>query len=120
MKATNVTGKSAECLNLNIIRPSQKVLKMNKKLSVAVWLYGGAFGDGFGADLNSNYSWFVQESVAQNMPLIAITLDYRVGFLGLPGGEAAAAAGITSLGLKRNVRYRGKILVRTSWPLASN
>jgi len=99
MKATNVTGKSAECLNLNIIRPSQKV-PQTKKLPVAVWLYGGAFGDGFGADLNSNYSWFVQESVAQNMPLIAITLNYRVGFLGFLGGEAAAAAGITNLGLK--------------------
>ncbi|KAK0657810.1 Alpha/Beta hydrolase protein [Cercophora newfieldiana] len=100
IEVTNVTGKSAECLNLNIIRPSEKTLKGKKKLPVAVWLYGGAFGDGFGADLNSNYSWFVQESVAQNKSIIAITLNYRVGFLGFPGGDAAAKAGITNLGLK--------------------
>jgi carboxylesterase type B len=97
--ATNVTGKSAECLNLNIIRPSERTLRGEKKLPVVVWLYGGAFGDGFGADLNSNYSWFVQESVAQGNPIMAITLNYRVGFLGFPGGDDALAAA-TNLGLK--------------------
>ncbi|KAK0631436.1 Alpha/Beta hydrolase protein [Immersiella caudata] len=97
--ATNVTGKSAECLNLNIIRPSERILKDKKKIPVVVWLYGGAFGDGFGADLNSNYSWFVQESVAQGRPIMAITLNYRVGFLGFPSGNDAVA-GVTNLGLK--------------------
>ncbi|GAB1318454.1 Carboxylic ester hydrolase [Madurella fahalii] len=100
LRNANVTGISDDCLNLNIIRPSQATLKTKKKLPVAVWLYGGGFGDGFGADLNSNFSWIVQESVAQGMPIMAVTLNYRVGFLGFPGGHEAMAAGVTNLGLK--------------------
>ncbi|KAH6623094.1 Alpha/Beta hydrolase protein [Chaetomium tenue] len=101
VRNANVTGKSDDCLNLNIIRPSRASLKnKDEKLPVAVWLYGGAFADGFGADLNSNYSWVVQASVAKDMPIMAVTLNYRVGFFGFPGGEEIAAAGLTNLGLK--------------------
>jgi carboxylesterase type B len=105
IKNANVTGVSDECLNLNIVRPSQASLKtieggIPELLPVAVWLYGGGFGDGFGADLNSNFSWVVQASVAQGMPIMAVTLNYRTGFLGFPGGHEAAAEGITNLGLK--------------------
>jgi carboxylesterase type B len=99
-----VTGISDECLNLNIIRPSKASLNKagfaDAKLPVAVWLYGGGFSDGFGADLNSNFSWIVQASVAQGMPIMAVTLNYRTGFLGFPGGEDVMAAGVTNLGLK--------------------
>ncbi|KAL2159330.1 hypothetical protein VTH06DRAFT_2333 [Thermothelomyces fergusii] len=101
IRNANVTGISDDCLNLNIIRPSRATLKRkHEKLPVAVWLYGGGFADGFGADLNSNFSWIVQASVAQDMPIMAVTLNYRVGFLGFPGGTEAAAAGVTNLGLK--------------------
>lgn len=100
LENANVTGISDDCLNLNIIRPSRAALKTEQKLPVAVWLYGGAFADGFGADINSNFSWIVQQSVAQDMPIMAVTLNYRVGFLGFPGGHEAAAAGVTNLGLK--------------------
>ncbi|KAK3360620.1 Alpha/Beta hydrolase protein [Lasiosphaeria hispida] len=103
-QVTNVTGISEDCLNLNIIRPSRNSLFSAKfkeeLLPVAVWLYGGGFADGFGADFNSNYSYIVQASVTQGMPIIAVTLNYRVGFLGFPGGKEAKAAGITNLGLK--------------------
>ncbi|KAH6847818.1 Alpha/Beta hydrolase protein [Chaetomium sp. MPI-CAGE-AT-0009] len=103
VRNANVTGKSDDCLNLNIIRPSRASLRdrdRDEKLPVAVWLYGGAFADGFGADLNSNFSWVVQASVAQGTPIMAVTLNYRVGFFGFPGGEEVAAAGLTNLGLK--------------------
>ncbi|KAK3293163.1 Alpha/Beta hydrolase protein [Chaetomium fimeti] len=101
VRNANVTGKSDDCLNLNIIRPSRASLPdKDEKLPVAVWLYGGGFLDGFGADLNSNYSWVVQHSVAQGTPIMAVTLNYRVGFFGFPGGEEVAAAGLTNLGLK--------------------
>lgn len=92
----NVTGMDDECLNLNIIRPSGE----KKPLPVVVWLYGGAFLDGFGADLNSNTSWLVQASVAQGQPVMAVTLNYRVGFFGFPSGPEAAREGVTNLGLK--------------------
>ncbi|KAK4204589.1 Alpha/Beta hydrolase protein [Triangularia verruculosa] len=97
MERANVTEKAGECLNLNIIRPSGID---KKKLPVVVWLYGGGFVDGFGADINSNLSYIVQESVAQHMPIIAVTLNYRVGFLGFPGGAPVAEEGVTNLGFK--------------------
>ncbi|KAK0710453.1 Alpha/Beta hydrolase protein [Apiosordaria backusii] len=98
MERANVTGKSQECLNLNIIRPSD--VSNNRKLPVVVWLYGGGFVDGFGADINSNLSYVVQASIAQHMPIIAVTLNYRVGFLGFPGGVEVAKEGVTNLGFK--------------------
>ncbi|KAK4157747.1 Alpha/Beta hydrolase protein [Chaetomidium leptoderma] len=103
-EVTNVTQVSEDCLNLNIVRPSRaslaKVESKDKLLPVAVWLYGGGFYDGFGADFNSNFSYVVQASVGQGMPIMAVTLNYRVGVLGFPGGKEAAAAGIANLGLK--------------------
>ncbi|KAK4172317.1 Alpha/Beta hydrolase protein [Triangularia setosa] len=98
MERANVTEKSDECLNLNIIRPSGIDNKI--KLPVVVWLYGGGFVDGFGADINSNLSYIVQASAAQHMPIIAVTLNYRVGFLGFPGGAEVAEEGVTNLGFK--------------------
>lgn len=101
MARANVTGMSEECLNLNIIRPSAETIKNHKgKLPVVVWLYGGAFIDGFGADLNSNLSYTIQASVARGTPVMGVTLNYRVGFLGFPGGEEIGAAGVANLGLK--------------------
>ncbi|KAK4641587.1 hypothetical protein QC761_500510 [Podospora bellae-mahoneyi] len=98
MERANVTEKSDECLNLNVIRPSG--IGKKKRLPVVVWLYGGGFVDGFGADINSNMSYIVQASVAQQMPIIAVTLNYRVGFLGFPGGAEVAKEGVTNLGFK--------------------
>jgi len=101
-KVVNVTAVSEDCLNLNIVRPSREILTKvkDKLLPVAVWLYGGGFYDGFGADFNSNFSYVVQASVDQGMPIMAVTLNYRVGVLGFPGGKEATAARITNLGLK--------------------
>lgn len=97
-RVTNITSVSADCLNLNVIRPSP--LPKDKLLPVAVWLYGGGFADGFGADFNSNFSYLIRASVEQGMPIMAVTLNYRVGFLGFPGGKDAKKDGVTNLGLK--------------------
>jgi carboxylesterase type B len=96
----NVTSVSEECLSLNIIRPSLDTLKPDAKLPVAVWFHGGGFIAGFGAGHSSNYSYIVQASMAQGMPIMAVTLNYRLGFLGFPGGAEAEAEGVTNLGLK--------------------
>ena len=88
VRNANVTDKSNGCLNLNnIIWPSlATVYSRSEKLPGAVSLYGA----GFGADLNHNFSCNVQGSVAQGMPTMAVTLNYRTGFLDLPGGKAVA------------------------------
>lgn len=90
-------GMSADCLNLNIIRPAGHE---DEALPVVVWIHGGGFAMSTGADPGTNTSFMVQVSVEDGMPIMAVTLNYRLGFLGFPGGHQAAAAGVTNLGLK--------------------
>jgi carboxylesterase type B len=87
-----------DCLNLNIIRPAGYDKK--SKLPVVVWIHGGGFVGGFGADGSTNTSYIIQSSVKSRMPFIAVTINYRLGFLGFPGGYQSLATGITNLGLK--------------------
>lgn len=90
-------GQSTDCLNLNIIRPSGYE---DEALPVVVWIHGGGFATGTGADPGTNTSFVVQASVENGTPVMAVTLNYRLGFLGFPGGYQAAAVGIVNLGLK--------------------
>ncbi|KAM0328174.1 hypothetical protein ACHAQA_005581 [Verticillium albo-atrum] len=89
---------SYECLNLNIVRPAN--VRAGDKLPVVVWLHGGGFFAGFGAESNTNTSYVIKASVENKLPIISVTINYRLGFLGFPGGPQAVAAGITNLGLK--------------------
>lgn len=88
---------SDDCLNLNIVRPSGHEGKL---LPVAVWMYGGGFSVGFNGDTNTNMSYIIQSSVENHMPIMAVLINYRVGFYGFPGGKQAAEAGILNLGVK--------------------
>ncbi|KAK5652277.1 hypothetical protein OQA88_10625 [Cercophora sp. LCS_1] len=96
---TGIPGLHQECLNLNIIRPAGWNHN-DEKLPVLVWLYGGGFVDGFGADLNSNFSYVVQKSVEIGKPILAVTLNYRTSILGFPFGEEVKNEGVANLGLK--------------------
>ncbi|KAF6834067.1 para-nitrobenzyl esterase [Colletotrichum plurivorum] len=87
-----------ECLNLNIVRPAGATPE--SKLPVVVWIYGGGFIGGYGGDRNTNTSYTVRNSVENGTPIIAVTINYRLGFLGFPGGRQAVAEGITNLGLR--------------------
>lgn len=95
-KRANVTIDE-DCLNLNILRPAGYE---GKKLPVVVYIYGGGWIGGLGADLNTNSSYMLQSSVKRRAPYIVVNLNYRVGFLGFPGGSEAWSQGITNLGLK--------------------
>lgn len=100
IKQTNVSGVDEECLNLNVVRPSGHNVKKDGKLPVLVWLYGGGFRGGFGAELNSNFSFVVKRSVEMGTPILAVTLNYRIGVFGFPGGEEVQKEGVANLGLK--------------------
>ncbi|GKT40877.1 lipase 5 [Colletotrichum spaethianum] len=89
---------SENCLNLNIIRPAGTT--SSSRLPVVVWVHGGGFFGGFGADGNTNTSYVVRDSVENGTPIMAITINYRLGFFGFPGGHQVAAEGVTNLGLK--------------------
>jgi len=100
IRQTNISGVAEECLNLNVVRPSGHDVKKDGKLPVVVWIYGGGFVGGFGADLNSNFSYVVQKSVAIGTPILAVTLNYRLGIFGFPFGEEVRKEGVANLGLK--------------------
>lgn len=90
--------QSEDCLNLNIIRPSG--LKSETKLPVLVWIYGGGWSQGSSADPMWNMSYIVQTSVENGQPIIGVSINYRLSFLGFPSGREPLAAGVTNLGLK--------------------
>ena len=90
--------QSEDCLNLNIIRPA--ACDPDAKVPVLLWLYGGGWRQGGSADPLFNLSYVVQTSMENGQPIMAISANYRLSFLGFPGGNESQAAGITNLGLK--------------------
>lgn len=93
--------QSEDCLNLNIIRPSRVTVDNDSNpLPVLLWIYGGGLHQGSSADPMWNLSYIVQRSVKEEQPLIAVSINYRLSFLGFPGGQEALNSGVTNLGLK--------------------
>lgn len=91
-------SQSEDCLNLNIIRPSG--IRPNKPLPVLVWIYGGGYRQGASADPMWNMSYIVQTSVENEQPIIGVSINYRLSFLGFPSGQDVMDAGAANLGLK--------------------
>lgn len=91
-------SQSEDCLNLNIIRPSG--VKPDRQLPVLVWIYGGGFRQGASADPMWNMSYIVKTSVENDQPIIGVSINYRLSFLGWPSGKEPMEAGVTNLGLK--------------------
>lgn len=70
----NPAGMSEDCLTLNIWRPAE--VKARQKLPVMVWIYGGGFAVGSGAQPAYDGSAFARQGV------ILITINYRLGRFG--------------------------------------
>lgn len=93
------------CLNANVYRPAKLVDKdgymevdgwrKSPKLPVAVYIHGGGFNTGAGAERNMGS--FVSWSEA---PMVAVNFNYRVGALGFLPSEVTAREGLLNLGLK--------------------
>lgn len=66
--------KSEDCLFLNVWRPAGA--KPGAKLPVMVWIYGGAFLFGSGADQTYSGTQFANQGV------VLVTINYRVGRFG--------------------------------------
>lgn len=93
-----VTYKLGErCLTLNVVRPEG--VKEGDKLPVYVWIHGGGFGYGGSGDKRYNGSFVVDKSVELGMPVVFVSLNYRVNVLGFPVGDQAKQEGIENLGL---------------------
>ncbi|GAA5895180.1 hypothetical protein JCM8208_000137 [Rhodotorula glutinis] len=92
---TSSKENAEDCLTLNIYRPQGT--PASAKLPVAVYLFGGSFYSG-GANGYSP-SNMVMRSKALNVPIIVITLDYRLGVSGFAASPALRAAGLLNNGL---------------------
>jgi carboxylesterase type B len=95
-KVLNLT-QGEDCLNLNVVRPTGYA---HDSLPVLVWIYGGGFTQGSNADPMWNLSYIVQTSVENEQPIIAVSINYRLSFLGFPVGNETLEAGVANLGLK--------------------
>jgi carboxylesterase type B len=63
------------CLTLNVYAPENAI-----NLPVYVWIHGGSFIAGAGIAFNATP--FVSTSINYSVPIVIVTINYRLGFLG--------------------------------------
>src|SRR5690606_34755298 len=73
IQGNDTTGKSEDCLYLNIWTPAKK---MDEKIPVLVWIYGGGFS--FGSTSEPVYDG----AALANKGVVLVSIAYRVGQLG--------------------------------------
>ncbi|KAI3327192.1 alpha/beta-hydrolase [Xylariaceae sp. AK1471] len=71
---------SEDCLTLNVVRPHN--VSKSDKLPVLVWIYGGGLFAGSSADPQYNLSGIVRVSQDSQQPVIAVSINYRLGIWG--------------------------------------
>jgi carboxylesterase type B len=74
---TDVTDVSEDCLHLNIARPSGT--KPGDDLPVLVWIHGGSFWLGQNREITTMPDALILESVANDLPIIHVAVQYRLG-----------------------------------------
>jgi acetylcholinesterase len=77
--STPLSDFSEDCLTLNILRPAG--ITKEKKLPVLVWVFGGGFYEGASSLYPAN--GIVARSVNRSTPVIYVSLNYRLGPLGV-------------------------------------
>ncbi|KAI0843404.1 alpha/beta-hydrolase [Hypoxylon sp. FL0890] len=96
-------NQGEDCLNFNLFRPhfsnsanttAAEVAKYGK-LPIVIYVHGGGFNGGSGAERNmlSFVSW-------SETPLIGMSFNYRIGALGFLPGAQAQKESLLNLGLK--------------------
>ncbi|KAL4758095.1 Alpha/Beta hydrolase protein [Aspergillus foveolatus] len=90
--------QSEACLTLNVIRDSS--VDETSSLPVGVWIHGGGFYQGSGADQRYNMSAIVANAQRIGKPFIAVTINYRLSTWGFLNSAEIREAGATNLGLR--------------------
>jgi acetylcholinesterase len=80
MVASGYITLNEDCLNLNIIRPAGA--NAHRLLPVVVWIYGGGWQAGSGADPRYNLTYIVEQSVKIGKPMIGVSMNYRLAGFG--------------------------------------
>jgi carboxylesterase type B len=87
---------SEDCLTLNVVKPTGS----HGKLPVLVWIHGGGLVMGGSADRRYNQSFIVQQSVQAGMPIIAVSINYRLSSWGFLYGREIQESGNTNNGFR--------------------
>lgn len=69
-------------------------------LPVLVWIHGGGLVMGGSADHRYNQSFIVQQSAEAGMPIVAVSINYRLSSWGFLYGEEVQESGNTMLGFR--------------------
>ncbi len=64
-----------------------------------VWIYGGGFTAGGSADSRYNTSYLVKNSVEMGSPIIAVSINYRLGGWGFLASSEVQDGGASNIGL---------------------
>jgi para-nitrobenzyl esterase len=84
-----------DCLNLNVWTPSDAV--GSASLPVLVWIHGGSFMNGSGANLEYDGTAFARDGV------VCVTINYRLGAEGFLYTDGDASTGTANLGLQDQI-----------------
>jgi acetylcholinesterase len=99
MQASGNLGSNEreDCLYLNVYRPTH--MPFNKTLPVVVFFHGGSFvaGSSKSRNMEAVVAW-------SSEPIIAVSVNYRLGALGFLAGSVIARAGTLNLGLLDQVK----------------
>lgn len=100
---------SEDCLTINVVRPSSNSISPAATttndtsppslLPVLVWIYGGGLYAGTTADPQYNLSGIVATSQAMGRPIIAASMNYRLGMWGFLQSPQVLAEGSSNAGL---------------------
>lgn len=96
MQYKSAFNMSEDCLKINVIRPSGNY---SSSLPVLVWIFGGGLYAGATADPQYNLSGVVKVSQDMGQPVIAVSMDYRLGMWGFLQTPALLAEGNSNAGL---------------------
>ncbi|RMZ09478.1 hypothetical protein D0862_03583 [Hortaea werneckii] len=90
--------QSEDCLTLNVVRPTG--VNNYSSLPVFLWIHGGALSSGSAIDQRYNMSFIVEESVAMGLPIIGVSINYRLNGFGFLAGSEVLQEGVANLGYR--------------------
>ena len=94
-------SESEDCLYLNVIRPHvDSTANASEPLPVAVWIHGGGYSEGGTQDRRYNLSFIVDNSVSNGLPVIGVSIGYRLSAWGLLYSNQVAGEGSANLALR--------------------
>ncbi|KAI5367385.1 Putative carboxylesterase, type B, carboxylesterase type B, active, alpha/Beta hydrolase [Septoria linicola] len=89
---------SEDCLTLNVVRSRGSV--GGEKLPVLAWIHGGGHTMGGSSDRRYNQSFIVQQAEETGMPIIAVSINYRLSAWGFLFGKEVQKSGLAMLGYR--------------------